>query len=117
MTPVARSVFYHGWYLLVLGAWLIVDPDSLLALFRLPAAQDGWIRVLGLALFVIGYFYHQAARSGIAPFFALTLLSRPLAFVVLTLLVVFRFVPAVVFVFGLVELLGAAWTWRAMRRA
>jgi hypothetical protein len=77
---------------------------------------EGWIRLLGVAMVVIGYFYQQAARHDLVPFFTYTLWSRSFAFIALTVLVVSEFLPSVVFLFGGVELLGAAWTGREMRR-
>lgn len=115
MTRAARTVYYFGWYLVALGAAILITPNTVLGLFRVAPTTEGWIRVLGVATVVVGYFYLQAARLDLAAFFRLTLRSRPFAFLTFTALVAFGLAPAPLLLFGAVELAGAVWTSRALR--
>lgn len=115
MTRAARTVFYFGWYLVVLGASILITPNTVLALFGVPATTEVWIRVLGVATVVVGYFYIQAGRFDLQPFFRLTLRSRPFAFLAFTALVALRLAPAPLLLFGVIELAGSLWTARALR--
>ena len=117
MSRAARSIFYFGWYLVVLGFLITVYPNAILAIFRVPPTTEVWIRVLGIATIVVGYFYIQSARRNLEAFFRLTLHSRPFAFLTFSGLVLLGLAPGVLFLFAAVELLGAAWTWWALRGA
>ena len=115
MSRAARSIFYFGWYLVILGFLITVIPNTILTIFRVPATSEVWIRVLGIATIVVGYFYIQAARHNLDVFFRFTLQSRPFAFVTFSGLVLLGLAPGALFLFGAIELLGAAWTWWALR--
>lgn len=115
MTRAARTVYYFGWYLVALGAGILITPNTVLALFQVPPTTEAWIRVLGVATVVVGYFYLQAARLDLTAFFRLTLRSRPFAFLTFTTLVALGLAPAPLLLFGVIELAGAVWTGRALR--
>lgn len=117
MSRVARTVLYFGWYLVILGAWLALFPNTLLSVFGVPPTSEVWIRLLGIVAVIVGYFYIQAARHDLTAFFRLTLHSRPFAFVTFTGLVVLGLAPTPLLVFAVIELLGTAWTWRALHTA
>lgn len=117
MSRAARSIFYFGWYLIILGFLITVIPNTILAIFRVPATSEVWIRVLGIATIVVGYFYLQSVRRNLEAFFRLTLHTRPFAFLTFSGLVMLGLAPGALFLFAAIELLGAAWTWWAMRTA
>src|SRR5690606_9497486 len=51
----AKTVFAFGWYILVLGAALVLAPNLVLTSFGLPPTGEVWIRVVGmLLLFIAG---------------------------------------------------------------
>ena len=117
MSPAARSVQVFGIYLVATGALLFAAPNLLLGLLGMPPAQEVWIRVLGLIVAVLGTYYLVAAARGLEPFFAATLVVRPLVFVAFTALALLGVAPLQLIAFGVVDLLGALWTWRALRGA
>lgn len=116
MTKTARSVFVFGIYLFAVAFQLVLVPNLLLGMFRLPDTSEVWIRVVGLLAFVIGYYYVQAARMGLATFFPFTVHGRVLAFFGFIAFYLMGWVAAPIILFALVDLLGAAWTWMAMRQ-
>jgi hypothetical protein len=115
MTPAARSLQVFGIYLLVLAVGLGFVPNVLLVLFGMPPTQEVWIRVLGLLVGIVGAYYLIMAARSITPLYMPTVGARALAFVVLCALALLRLGPPQLALFGVVDLLGALWTWRALR--
>ena len=116
MTNSARTVFIFGIYLAVLGIGLLVAPGPLLAPFGLPAPQEVWVRVGGMVIAILGAYYMLAAKHGLRPFLAWTVAIRASVIVVFAVLVGTGLGPAVLLLFGAVDLAGAVWTWAALRR-
>jgi hypothetical protein len=59
MSDPACSVFVFGLYLLVLAIVLLVAPNFLLEMFFLPSTSEVWIRVIGMLVLFLGFFYAQ----------------------------------------------------------
>lgn len=116
MANSARSVFVFGIYLAVLGIGLLAAPGPMLAPFGLPAPQEVWVRVGGMVIAFLGGYYILAARHGLRPFLAWTVATRASVIVVFAVLVGTGLGPAVLLLFGAVDLAGAVWTWAALRR-
>jgi len=110
----AASVLAFGVYLLVLGIGLLLVPNTLLALFGQPPTREPWLHVVGLVVLVLGLYYLGAAREEVTAFFRWTLVGRPLALVVLIVLVAAGSAPAFVLILGAIDAVSAAWTWRAL---
>ncbi len=114
MSRAALSVLVFGFYLFVLGAWLVVVPNSLLALFGVPLVSDVWIRVAGMLVLLLGYYSVQAARHGLTRFFSFTVHTRSAVIVFFAGFVALGLAKPILILFGLVDLAGALWTWRAL---
>lgn len=115
MSRGASSVFVFAMYLFVLGPVLVVFPNPFLAFFRMPPVDDVWIRVVGMLVIILAYYYLQAARHEMRPFFSASVVGR---FAVLTFFVAFAalgMAPPVLVLFGAVDAAGAAWTAFALR--
>ncbi len=117
MTQAARSVFAFGLYLVLLGAGLILIPNFVLSPFGFPPTSEVWIRVAGSLVAIIGWFFLIAARHELTPFFTATLFARPFLFLSLCAFVLFGLAPPQLILFGVVDLLGALWTFLALRRS
>ena len=72
MSKSARSMFVFGLYAAVLGILLIVMPNFLLRTIARTSTAEVWIRVVGLLLLYLGFYYTQAARKGLTNFFRWT---------------------------------------------
>ena len=116
MTKSARTVFVFGIYLAALGTGLLVAPGPLLAPFGLPAPQEVWVRVGGMVIAFLGAYYMLAAKHGLRAFMAWTVATRASVIAVFAVLVATGFGPAVLLLFGAVDLAGAVWTWAALKR-
>jgi hypothetical protein len=115
VTPAARSIFVFGVYVCLVGIGLVTLPNLVIGPLGFPPAREPWIRVLGAVAFVLGLYYVQAGRENVVAFFRWSLWGRGLILVGFTGLVVFRQAPAALILFGVVDALGAAWTYVALR--
>ena len=116
MSPAARSVFVFGLYLAGLGGALMLVPNLVLAPFGFPPTSEVWLRVAGSLVAIIGFFFLVAARHELTPFFRATLFARSFLFVSLSGFVLAGLAPAQLILFGVIDLLGALWTFFALRR-
>lgn len=117
MTPAARSIVYFGIYLIFTGLVLLVVPNVLLSSFGFDPTTEVWIRVLGCVVTALGAYYVTMGRSESKDFFRATVLGRAWIFIsFLGLVFVGMAMPALI-LFGAADLLGALWTWRALRGA
>jgi hypothetical protein len=113
----AASILVFGVYLLLLGALLVVAPNFLLGLFRIPPATEVWIRVVGMLVLVLGAYYSLAAIAELRAFMRW---SVPIRLCVLLFFAAFVFTglaPPVLIGFGVVDVAGAVWTGWALRRS
>ncbi len=115
MSKGALSVFVFGLYLLVLGIVLIVVPNFLLGLFSLPGTTEVWIRVVGMLVLILFFYYTQAARKEFTDFFRFTVYARASVIVFFIAFVLLGFADPPLILFGVVDLLGAIWTALALR--
>jgi len=76
MSKAARSLFVFGIYLVALGLFLLIAPNTLITLFGLPETHDVWIRVVGMLLLFLAFYDIQAARHGITSFFRWSVVAR-----------------------------------------
>lgn len=116
MSSAARSVLYFGIYLYVVGITLIVAPNFLLSLTQMPETQEVWIRVVGLLVLVLAFYYQQAGSKNITAFFPLTVVARMFVFLGFLSLVLLKFASPMLLGFGVIDLLSAIWTWQALKK-
>lgn len=115
MSPAARSVYWFGVYLIVLGAGLLAVPGPLLAPFGIVPA-DAWIRVVGLLAALIGMYYLLAARHEFMPIIQASVMARLLVLPTFALLIAMAGAPAALLLFGAVDAAAAVWTGLQLRR-
>lgn len=111
----ARSLFVFGIYLILLGLFLLIAPNTLITLFGLPAVNDVWIRVVGMLLVLLAYYDIQAARKNLIVFFRWSVIARGAVIVFFAIFVLLDLVRPILLMFGAVDLLAATWTHLALR--
>jgi hypothetical protein len=111
----ATSIHVFGIYLLLLGAAIIVAPNLILAPFGLPPTSEVWLRVVGVLAEGVGFYYVQAARHDLIPFYRATIPARVFVFLSFVAFVIFGLVKPALIIFGAVDLVGAAWTFFGLR--
>jgi hypothetical protein len=115
MSRSALSLFVHSIYLYLLGFILVVTPDTLLRIFKFPETDGLWIRVVGMLVIILGFYFSQAARSDFRPFFLWTVIGRtavPLFFIAF---VIAGLAPPALILFGVIDFVAAMWTLFAIR--
>ena len=114
MSRAAKSVLVFAVYLFALGAVLLLAPNTLLSLFGMPEVQDVWIRVVGVLVLLLGYYYSGAARAEFTPFLRWTVYARGSVMVFFSLFVLAGLAPRTLLLFGAIDLVAAIWTHRSL---
>jgi hypothetical protein len=116
MTPAAKSVYYFGFYLYLVGATLIFIPNIFLSTLGITETNEVWIRVLGLLAGLIGFYYHQTGAKNIDTFFPLTIPTRIIVFISFLVFVILKMASPMLAGIGAVDLAGAIWTFMALKK-
>jgi len=90
-------------------------PNVVLDISGFPRTDEPWVQVLGALAAVLGYYYWSCGVAVVIPFFKATIIGRVSGFFILTVLVL-RGSPSQLLTFGIADLLGAFWTFIALRR-
>ena len=115
MSKGARSIFVFGLYLAVLGIALLAVPNLLLELFFLPSTTEVWVRVVGMLVLFLGFYYIQAARKEMTDFVRWTLYPRSTVILFFAAFVLLGYAKPPLILFGVVDMLGVIWTGLALR--
>ena len=116
MSPAAKSILYFGIYIAFLGVLLVFFPDALLGLVDLPRSDEVWIRLAGMLLIFMGFFYIQAGRHNFTPFFKWTLATRGIAFFFVLGFWLSGLTSWIILAFWAGDLAGLLWTTFALRK-
>jgi hypothetical protein len=117
MSKPARSIFFYGVCVMMpLGAWCLLFPESFLHAFAFPPSKEPWVRVVGWLVFGVGFYY---AFSGLKEQLAFAWITAPgrIAAAGFFALMAFAYGLPTLNIFGLLDVVGAIWTFRAFRRA
>jgi uncharacterized protein YjeT (DUF2065 family) len=116
MTRAGRSVFAFSLYLFALGLVLILAPNALLAAFGMSETSEVWIRVVGMLVLLLGYYYNGAARKNFTDFLRWTVHARFSVLAFLLAFVLFGLVSPTILLFGVIDSAAAVWTAIALRQ-
>jgi hypothetical protein len=115
MSKSATSVFIFGIYLVLLGIGFLLIPNTILGLFGLGATNEPWIRVVAMLLLILSYYYIEAARHEYKVLFRFTVHCRISVLVFFIAFVLLNVAPAILILFGVIDLIAAIWTAFAMK--
>jgi hypothetical protein len=115
MSNLARSITVFGIYLLLAGLSFIFIPNVVLPIFGFPPTTEIWIRLTGLLTAILGMYFLHSVRYDDRHFYRATLYARLIFFTGVTLFVIFKLASPMLIAFGAIDLIGAAWTWSALR--
>jgi hypothetical protein len=116
MTSASKSIYFFGFYLLLIGITLLVMPNFLLSTFQLPETSEVWIRVVGILAFNIGLYYIFMAPSNHTLFMTLSVYTRLAVLIWFIAFVLIDWAPAQLLLFGLIDAAGALWTYLALKK-
>ncbi|MEP6820512.1 MAG: hypothetical protein ABJA18_13330 [bacterium] len=114
MSRAARSLLAFGVYLVGLGLLLLFVPNLILQVFGVPPTNEVWIRINGMFVLCLSFYYVQAARHNLRVFIRWTVWARVAVIFCFAAFVLLVSAPRALLLFGLVDLLSAIWTWRAL---
>lgn len=117
MNNATTSIRVFAIYLLILGPLLVLAPALVLGLFGIPLPSDVWIRVVGVLVVALGYYYLKAAHAGLVPFYRATVAARVFVFASFLAFALLGLAPPTLVLFGSIDLAGAAWTALGLRAA
>ena len=115
MSKSAFSAKVFAIYLFVTGSVLVVAPNVLLSIFRLPPSTDVWIHILGVTVFMLGVYSWVGAANENKSFLAASVYTRIVVFLALTTFAVIGLASPVIVIFGVIDLLGGLWTHFALK--
>jgi hypothetical protein len=84
-------------------------------LFGLAKTGELYIRIVGMFLLILAYYYARAARQELTGFFHWTVHVRALVILFFVAFVLLDLAEPVLILFGVVDLAAAIWTWLALR--
>jgi hypothetical protein len=116
MSRAAKSLFVFGIYLCALGAGLLLVPNLLLRVFGVAPTGEVWIRINGMFILCLSFYYIQAARAGLTDFIRWTIPGRIAVIFYFAAFVLLASAPRALLLFGLIDLLSAIWTWLALKK-
>lgn len=116
MSQAAKSLFVFGIYLCVLGLLLLLAPNLLLRLFGVPPTDEVWIRINGMFVLCLSFYYVKAARGELTDFIRWTVWARAAVILYFISFVLLVSAPKALLLFGLIDLLAAWWTLHALKK-
>jgi hypothetical protein len=112
----ARTLQVYSWYvILFLALPFLLVPQLILPLAGMAAPTDVWVRVLGMSVLFLGYYYNQMARYELSQFFRISVVVRLLVPVFFVAFVVFGLAPPILLAFCIPDILFAIWTALSLR--
>ena len=116
MSQADKSLFVFGIYLCGLGLILLLVPNLLLQVFGVPPTNEVWIRINGMFVLCLSFYYMQAARNRLTIFIRWTVWARIAVIIFFVAFILLASAPKALLWFGLIDLLAAIWTWVALKK-
>lgn len=116
MSQATRSMQVWTVYVFVLGVGLLLVPNLVIGLFGIAETTEVWIRVVGLVVLALGVLYWSMLQRGDREGFLATAYERWFVAAVLIVLA-FTTGPWQLALFGLVDFIGATWTFLSLRES
>jgi hypothetical protein len=116
MSKAARSLFVFGAYLSLLGLTLVLKPNLLLWIFGVAPTNEAWIRVNGMFVLCLSFYYVMVARNNLTIVIRWTIWARIAVIFFFAAFVLFASAPKALLFFGLIDFLSAIWTWRVLEK-
>ena len=115
MSRAATSILVFGVYLAAVGATLVLAPNLLLGLLGFPPTNEVWIRVAGVLVLILAYYFIQSVRRGTIDFWRWTTHVRFSLIFFFAAFVLLGWARPALLLLGVADFLGAIWTTWALR--
>jgi len=115
MTTVKTTIYAFGAYLFLTGLVLLAYPTVLGTALGAPLEAAPWLRLLGVALWALAYYYVRAAGSNNRDFYTWSVHVRVGQFILLIGLVTLDLITPLILIFSGLEFATAVWTWFSLQ--
>ena len=110
------SMVIFGVYMLVMGLILIIVPNPLITLLGFAPVTDVWIRILGMVLVILAFYYFLAVKEEAYSFYRWTSYGRMPIVLVYLGFTALKLAPPILVLLGVFETACAIWTGVALRK-
>lgn len=110
MKKSSKTVYYFGIYLFFVSITLMVAPNFFLSNFMLPTTNEVWIRVVGVTVFSIAYYYIVAAKNNYTQLIQATVFVRFFVLFTFSCFVAMKLVSPIFISMGVIDFVAAIWT-------
>jgi hypothetical protein len=117
MSKASVSVFSVGVFLVITGISFLIIPNFVLSILGIPATTEIWIRIVGMLALFLGYYYISSARKELIDFYYSSIVVRIICFFIFLVLVLSKMAYPILMIFGIIDLLGATWTFIALKKS
>jgi hypothetical protein len=104
MKKLVNSIYAFGIYIAITGVVLMLIPQVLFNALQLSGSPNIWVRLLGIALSALGYYYIKAAKDQNLEFIEGTVPVRIGQFFLVGLLLILNGGPFILLAVSAVEL-------------
>jgi len=115
MKPPYLSMYGQMAYVIVTGLSLLFVPNLLLGIFGLEPTQEIWIRIMGMLVLVLSFYYYFMAKYGNDKVVRATVLGRLCFCAGLVVFVLLGLAKPALIGFAVVETALAIWSWREIK--
>ena len=115
MSKSALSVLVFGLYLSILAFGFLIFPNTILSLLGLLHTNEVWVRIVGMLLLGLSYYYLQMSRLEFKPFFRFSTHARALVIVFFIIFFILDFTKVGLLILGAIDFLAALWTALALK--
>lgn len=109
-----KSFVAFGIYLGIMGMLLVLAPEPTLGALGFDAPQDVWVRVCGMLVLFLAFYYVQVARHKVTDLYLWTVQARMTVILFFGSFVLFELAPPQLLLFGVADFSFAFWTWRTL---
>lgn len=114
MQKTYTSLYGQMAYVIISGLQLTFIPNTLLTLFGFQPTNELWIRVLGVLVLTLSFYYYAMARHGTRPVIAATVRGRLFFCGSLIAFVLLGLAKPPLLGSALLEIGLTLWTWREL---
>ena len=112
----ALTLVVYGWYVILgLALPFLFVPGLILPLVGMTPPTDVWVRVLGMTVLFLGFYYIQMGRNELTQFFRWSVVIRLLVPVFFVTFVLLGLAPPVLIAFTIPDIGFAVWTALTLR--
>ena len=114
MQKTYKSLYGQMAFVIVAGLQLLFIPNFMLATFGMLPTSENWIRVMGLLVSILSFYYYFLAKYGNDKVVWGTVLGRLVFCAGEVVLVILGLMPPILIAFAVFETGLALWTWREL---